>query len=86
MFFHLTAKSPTPEPPEDSESLQPHVKTPLPPPQKDLDFLAEMERERLAEERRLKAFSMFQKLKKRVSFPKVKLDEVVSVEECKLLI
>ena len=94
-FFILLylAKSPSPEPPQPSPEPEPAETPPtpppekpgLPPPRKDLEFLAEMERERLAEERRLKSFRLFEKMKKRVSFPKVKMDDITCVEECKLI-
>ncbi|PIK38398.1 hypothetical protein BSL78_24766 [Apostichopus japonicus] len=44
--------------------------TPLPPPVKDAAFAAQQERERLAEERRQKAYDMFERLKDKRFLPK----------------
>lgn len=52
---------------ESQEALS--GKTPLPPPVKDAAFLAEQERERLAEERRQKAYDMFERLKSKRFLP-----------------
>ncbi len=85
-YLLSTEKSPTPEPEEPEPEPEPEPtpeKLRLGPPQKDMDFLAEMERERLAEERQMKASKMFNKIKRRISFPKIRFDKIVPVQECK---
>ncbi|XP_071824034.1 uncharacterized protein [Apostichopus japonicus] len=72
----LTVQSPDPVAAIDEETTQESQEgdesgaTPLPPPVKDAAFAAQQERERLAEERRQKAYDMFERLKDKRFLPK----------------
>lgn len=72
----LTVQSPDPVATVEDETTQEGQEgdesgaTPLPPPVKDAAFAAQQERERLAEERRQKAYDMFERLKDKRFLPK----------------
>ena len=77
--LHHPLRPPTPEP-------EPERK-PLPPPEKDADFLAEMERERLADLRRQRALEAFESLKQKKFVVKERpIPEELIIKECELLL